>query len=141
MIVDEYLTWNFQISQIKNIMSRSSGLLAKLRYYVKPGLLRTVYFAVFNSILRYGIQVWEQNRNQAIKDIEKIQDKTIRILNFKWKNDPVNPLFKNSKIMKMKNILTFNNCLLYMIKLMNICRLTLMIFSPFQKTYTHTIKG
>ena len=92
-------------------MSRSSGLLAKLRYYVKPDLLWTVYFAISDSILRYGIQVWGQNRNQAIKDIEKIQEKIIWILNLKWKNDPVNPLFKNSKIMKIKDILTFNNCL------------------------------
>ena len=91
-------------------MSRSSsGLLAKLRYYVKPDLLRAVYFAIFDSILRYRIQVWGQNRNQAIKDIEKNQEKTIRIPNFKWTKNPVNPLFKNSKIMKMKGILIFNN--------------------------------
>ena len=92
-------------------MSRSSGLLAKLRYYVNSCLLQTVYFANFESILRYGIQDWRQNKYQAIKDIETIQEKTIRILNFKSKNDSVNPLFKNSKIMKMKDILTFNNCL------------------------------
>ena len=92
-------------------MSRSIGLPVKLRYSVKPDLLWTVYFVIFDSILRYRIQVWGQNRNQAIKDIEKNQDKTIRILNFKWKNNPVNLLFKNSKIMRMKDILTFNNCL------------------------------
>ena len=92
-------------------MSRSSGLLAKLRYYVNSCLLQTVYFANFESIPRYGIQDWGQNKYQAIKDIETIQEKTIRILNFKSKNDSVNPLFKNSKIMKMKDILTFNNCL------------------------------
>ena len=66
------LPWNFQVSQIKSKLSRSSGLLVKLRYYVKPDLLRTVYLAIFRSILRYGIQVWGQNRNQAIKDIGKI---------------------------------------------------------------------
>ena len=43
--------------------------------------------------------------------MKKIQENTIRILNFKWKNDPVNLLFKNSKLMKIKDILTFNNCL------------------------------
>ena len=71
--LDEHLTWNFQISQIKSKLSRSSGLLARLRYCVKLDFLRTVYFAIFDSILRYGIQVWGQNRNQAIKDIEKRQ--------------------------------------------------------------------
>ena len=55
--LDEHLTWNFQINQIKSKLRRRSGLLAKLKYYVKPDLLRTVYFAIFDSILKYGIQV------------------------------------------------------------------------------------
>ena len=69
--LDKHLTWHFQISQIESKFSRSSGLLAKLRYYVKSDLSLTVYFAIFDSILRYGIQVLGQNRNQAIKDFEK----------------------------------------------------------------------
>ena len=88
-------TWPgaFKLAKLKKKLSRSSGLLAKLRYYVKQDLLWTVYFAIFDSVLRCGIQVWRQNKNQAIKYIQKIQDKTIQILNFKWKNDSVNPLF------------------------------------------------
>ena len=45
-----------------------------------------------------------------MKDIEKVQEKTIGILNFKWKNDLVNSLFKNTKIMIMRDIVIFNNC-------------------------------
>ena len=40
--LDEHLPWNIQISQIKSKLSRCSGVLAKLRYCVKPDLLRTV---------------------------------------------------------------------------------------------------
>ena len=47
----------------------SCGLLAKLRYYVKLDLLRTVYFAVFHSIMRYGLQVWDQNKSTTFKEI------------------------------------------------------------------------
>ena len=80
---DEHLTWNFQISQIKSKLNRSttSSLLVKLRYYVKPDILRTFYFAIVDSVLRYGIQAWGQNRNQTIlktiKNIENIHEKTI----------------------------------------------------------------
>ena len=55
--LDEHLTWNFQQIQIKTKLSRSFGLLAKLRY-VKTDLLKTVYFAIFDSVLRYAVQVW-----------------------------------------------------------------------------------
>ena len=79
--LDEYLKWN------------SFDLLAKLRYFTNRDLLRTVYFAIFGSILRYAIQVWGQHRKQTTKEIEQIQEKAIRIMSFKPKNDPTNPLF------------------------------------------------
>ena len=109
--LDKHLTWNFQLDQIKNKLSRSCGLLAKLRCFTKTDLLRTVYFAIFDSILRYAIQVWGQHRNQTIKEIEQIQEKAIRIMSFKPKNEPTNPLFRNLKIIKFRDILACNNCI------------------------------
>ena len=101
--LDEHLTWNFQLTQIKTKLSRSSGLLAKLRYHVKTELLRTVYFAILDSVLRYAVQVWGQHRNQAIKEIENLQEKAITIMSFQGRNDPANPLFnKTLEIMKLK---------------------------------------
>ena len=43
-------TWKFQTEQIKQKLSWSCGLLAKLRYYNKPDLLRAVYFAIESLI-------------------------------------------------------------------------------------------
>ena len=68
-------------------------------------------FYVFDSILRYPIQVWAQHRNQTIEEIEQIQEKAIRIMSFKHKNQPSNPLIQNVKIMKFKDILAYNNCI------------------------------
>ena len=109
--LDEHLTWNFQLHQIKTKLSRSCGLLAKLRFHVKTELLRTVYFAIFNSVIRYAVQVWGQHRNQAIKEAEKLQEKPIRIMSFKGRNDPANPFFKTLEIMKLKDIFLYNNCI------------------------------
>ena len=83
--LDKHLTWNFQLDQIKSKLSRSCGLLAKLRYFAKTDLLRTVYFAIFDSILRYAIQVEGQHRNQTMKEIEQIQEKAIRIMSLNQK--------------------------------------------------------
>ena len=68
-------------------------------------------FYVFDSILRYPTQVWAQHRNQTIEEIEQIQEKAIRIMSFKHKNQPFNPLIQNVKIMKFKDILAYNNCI------------------------------
>ena len=109
--LDEHLTWKFQLDQIKSKLSRNCGPLAKLRYFTKTDYLRTVYFAIFDSILRYAIQVWGQHRNQTIEEIEQIQEKAIRILSFKQKNEPTNPLFRKLKIIKLKDILPYNKCI------------------------------
>ena len=42
-----------ELDQIKNNLSRSCGLLTILRYFAKTEPLRTVYFAIFNSILKF----------------------------------------------------------------------------------------
>ena len=55
-----------------------------------------VYFAIFGSVLRYAVQVWGQRRNQTIKEIEKLQEKAIRIMSYKGRNNPTNPL-RNSE--------------------------------------------
>ena len=99
--LDEHLTWNFQLIQIKTKLSRSCGLLAKLRYHVKTELLRTVYFAILDSVLRYVVQVWGQHRNQTTEEIEKIQENAIKIMSFKGRNDPTNRPFKKLEIMKL----------------------------------------
>ena len=58
-----------------------------------------MYFAVSDSILRYAIQV------------EQIHENAIRIMFFKPKNEPTNPLFWKLKIIKFKDILAYNNCI------------------------------
>ena len=109
--LDKHLTLNFQLDQIKSRLIRSCDLLSKLRYFAKTDFLRTVYFAIFDSILRYAIQVCCQCRNQTIEEIEQIQEKAIRIMSFKPKNEPTNPLFQNFEIIKIKYILACNNCI------------------------------
>ena len=52
-------------------------------HYVRAPLLRTIKFAIFDPHLRYGCQIWRQNKNYVVENIEKIQNKAIRILNFK----------------------------------------------------------
>ena len=106
----EDLTWKFQTEQIKSKLSRSYGFIAKLRYCIKLDLLRTVYFAIFDSIMRYALQVWGQSKNTTFKEIEKLQNKAIRIMCFKSKLEPTKLLYRELKILKIRGLLTLDNC-------------------------------
>ena len=56
---------------LKLKLNQANGLLAKLRYYVNPILLRTmyIYYAIFESHLWYGCQLWGQTKNKALRII------------------------------------------------------------------------
>ena len=62
---------------------RATGLLAKTRYYLPPNLQRTSCFSIFGLHLRYGCQIWGQQKSQHTHDIENLQCKAIRIMKFK----------------------------------------------------------
>ena len=83
LFLDENLPFKYHLDTIKLKLNRANGLLSKIRHFVRASLLRTIYFAIFDPHLRYRCQIWEQNKNYAVKNIEKIQNKAIRILNFK----------------------------------------------------------
>ena len=66
LVIDEFLNWKTHFTILRAKLERSVGLLAKLRYFVSTIILRTVYFAIFDSYLHYRCQVWGQNKNDSI---------------------------------------------------------------------------
>ena len=86
---------------LKQKLSGTNGLLAKVRYYLSPKLLRTLYFSTFESHFRYGCQIWGQHSNHNAN----LQYKSIQLINFKNKCTTVESLFKGTKIMTPSEII------------------------------------
>ena len=96
---------------LKTKLNMANALLAKIRHFVSKNLLRTIHFAIFDSHLRYGYQIWGQKDSQEFKNIKIIQNKGLQILNFKGPLELSSPLHKNSKILKLIDIIKLNNIL------------------------------
>ena len=60
--------------------------------------------------MRYALQVWGQNKNATFKEIEKLQNKAIRVMCFKSKLEPTNSLYRDLNVLKIRDLLTLNNC-------------------------------
>ena len=60
LILDEHLAFKYHLRNLKQKLNRANYLLSKIRYYVKFPLLRTIYYAPFDTHLRYGCQIWGQ---------------------------------------------------------------------------------
>ena len=68
---------------VKLKLNRANCLLAKLKalcWQVDSILLRTICYAIFESNLWYGYQLWGQTQTQILQNIEKIQNKAIKIM-------------------------------------------------------------
>ena len=83
IVMNEHLIFKNHKDTVKLKLNRANGLLAKLKHYVNPVLLRTIYYAIFESHLQYGCQLSGQTQTQVLQNIEKIQNKALKIINFK----------------------------------------------------------
>ena len=51
---------------LKQKLDRASGILAKLRYYVTADVLKTIYYAFFDSHMRHVCQIWGQMESKTL---------------------------------------------------------------------------
>ena len=53
--IDDRLNYNEHVTQLTKRLSRCKGNLYKLSYSIPPTILRQLYFAIFYSVMIYGI--------------------------------------------------------------------------------------
>ena len=81
-----------------------------MRKYVSLKILKSIYFAIFDSYLSYCCLVWAQNCS-TIQRILILQKKTVRIINFQPRNSHTSPLFKLNFILKFQDKICLENVL------------------------------
>ena len=63
---DQCLTWQHHINDLFVKLNRTNALLFKIRKFVDDKILRSTYFAIFESNLNYCSFVWGQHYNAII---------------------------------------------------------------------------
>ena len=111
MHLQDTLEWDIHLNVIIKKLQRAIGLLSKIRHYVPKWLLRTIYFSLFNSHLIYGCEIWGQRETELFRNIQELQDKAIRIINFKLDDFDVNSLYHENKILKITDFIALKNAL------------------------------
>ena len=112
MYLNNSLTWEIHFKNLQTKLNRAIGLLSKIRHYTPKSLLKTIYFLLFNSHLIYACQIWGQSKTKLFQEIEKLQDKAIRIISFLPKGASVKEAYSTVKILKIRDFLSLQNALL-----------------------------
>ena len=79
--IDTNLNWEHHVNDLSIKRNRANALLFKMRKYVSLKILRSIYFAVFDSYLSYCCLVWAQNRS-TIQQILILQKRQLELLIF-----------------------------------------------------------
>ena len=89
--IDTNLSWQYHVNDLSIKLNRANALLFKMRKYVSLKIIRSIYFAIFDS----HCLVWCQNCS-TIQRIIILHKKAIRIINFQQRNFHTSPLFKKT---------------------------------------------
>ena len=69
LTIDENMTWKAHTQKIANKISQVIGTLKRLKHFLPPNILKTLYCSLILPHLHYGIILWGRNT----KRINKLQ--------------------------------------------------------------------
>ena len=99
---------SIKIQGIKLKTTDKVKYLGILRHFVPLSTLISVYYAIFYSHLNYSILVQSLTTKENLEKIDKLQKKSIRIINFlDFREHTLNFIRKN-KIIKFYDIIQYN---------------------------------
>ena len=79
MTIDCHLSWEKQCQEVANKVSRTTGILGRLKNFLPNCALQTIYDSLFMSHIQYGLEVWGGNSSsKGMKRLVGLQKKAIR---------------------------------------------------------------
>ena len=102
IMIDKNLNWTPHLNYISKKISKTIGILKKVKHYLPTTNLKSIYNSLINSHINFGILCWGYNANS----IFKFQKKAVRLICNSKYNAHSQPLFKKLHILTVKDILT-----------------------------------
>ena len=101
IILDKHLSWIPHLQHIAKKISKTIGIMNRLKNVVPSQTLLTIYQSLVMPYLNYGILVW----GSKIKDLSKLQKKAVRVITRSKYNAHSQPLLKALKILEVTDLL------------------------------------
>ena len=92
---DSNLTWKSHINELCLKLSKTVGILSKVRHFVDNHILVMLYYSLIYPFLTYGVHVWGLTFPSFLTQLSIVQKKAIRIISFSEPKSHSEPLFKS----------------------------------------------
>ena len=105
VILDNKLSWKYHIHELAKKLSRATGVINRLKDNSVPTkALLSVYFAIFQSHLNYGLSVWGQAQEIYLQKIRTIQNKVLRKITNADYDTHITDIFKQTNVLKLTDL-------------------------------------
>ncbi len=95
------MSWNAHTNALVCKISRTTGILNKLKLFLPHYILKTIYTSLILCQLNYGILVWCRDNNR----VYKLQKRAVRIISCSKFNAHSEPSLKKLNLLKLEDIL------------------------------------
>ena len=102
---DSNLTWKNHINELCSKLSKTVGIISKLRYNVSVDILTMLYYSLIYPFLIYGVQVWGLTNPTYLKPVTTLQKQVARIMTFSEPMSHSEPLLKSLNLLKFNDII------------------------------------
>ena len=104
VILDESLTWNQHIDELCNKLKSLFHVFYNIRNYLSTENIKTIYFTLIYSRIKYGISLYGQAGKAKFKRIQTLQNQLLKVLSGKKYRFSTNELHKELNILKVEDI-------------------------------------
>ena len=111
ILFDENLTWRDHVSHVNKKISRALFSIKQVRNTLPVECLRTLYYSLVHSHLTYGLIAWGNATQSVLHQTQMLQKRAIRVANNAKYNSHTDPLFRASAVMKLHDILEYQEAL------------------------------
>ncbi len=118
ILLDEHLSWKYHITETHKKLTRTSGILFRIRDFIPVQPLISLYNSLFSSFLCYVNTSWGLTYDTYLKPLYLLQKKILGCISFSHFAAPFSPTFHSLKILKLEDII-HSNILTFVYKALN----------------------
>ena len=107
-VIDDKLNWDGHIEHVSKKLASSNFAINSSKNYLPLKIRKTLYYSLIESHLNYGNLLWGCSNKKSISKIENLQKKAIRNISLKSFRAHTEPLFKEMKILKFTDKLSYS---------------------------------
>ena len=107
----ECLTWRYHAAHINSKISRAIFAIKQLIFTVPLSILKTLYFALIQPHISYGILAWGNAGLKILHKTIQLQKYAIHTIHKAAYNSHTDPLFNKSQILKLTDLYEYESVL------------------------------